>query len=142
MKDRVTGEFMNAQRTQRVLVVDDDDQIRETARDTLEEDGYRVTLARDGAEALSILRATRERLVVLLDLRMPVLDGAGVLGVVAGDRALARQHAFVLMTADSRTMTLAFASLLTQLEVPVLKKPWDLDELLASVAEAEARLSA
>ena len=142
MRNHVTGEFMNAQRTQRVLVVDDDDQIRETARDTLEEDGYRVTLARDGAEALSILRATRERLVVLLDLRMPGLDGAGVLGVVAGDRALARQHAFVLMTADSRTMTLAFASLLTQLEVPVLKKPWDLDELLASVAEAEARLSA
>jgi CheY-like chemotaxis protein len=142
MRDSLTGELMNAQRTQRVLVVDDDDQIRETARDTLEEDGYAVTLARDGAEALNVIRATRERLVVLLDLRMPGLDGAGVLGVVAGDRELARQHTFILMTADNRTMTLAFASLLTQLEVPVLKKPWDLEELLTSVAEAEARLRA
>ena len=134
------GEFMNAQRTQRVLVVDDDDHIREATRDTLEEDGYQVTLARDGSEALKIMRATRDRLVVLLDLRMPVLDGAGVLGVLAGDPALGRQHAVILMTADNRTMTLAFANLLTQLEVPVLKKPWDLEDLLANVAEAEARL--
>ncbi len=133
---------MNAQRTQRVLVVDDDAQIREAARDTLEEGGYAVTLAREGAEALNVIRVARDRLVVLLDLRMPGLDGAGVLGVIAGDHALAHQHAFILMTADNRTMTLAFASLLTQLEVPVLKKPWDLDELLTSVAEAEARLNA
>jgi CheY-like chemotaxis protein len=142
MRNHVTGEFMNAQRTQRVLVVDDDDQIREATRDTLEEDGYRVSLARDGAEALKIMRAARDRLVVLLDLRMPGLDGAGVLGVMAGDRTLAHQHAVILMTADNRTMTLAFANLLTQLEVPVLKKPWDLDDLLASVVEAEARLGA
>lgn len=141
---RVTlaGELMNAQRTQRVLIVDDDDQIREATRDTLEEDGYATTLAGDGAEALKVIRAARDRLVVLLDLRMPGLDGAGVLGVVAGDRTLARQHAFILMTADNRTMTLAFAGLLAQLEVPVLKKPWDLEELLTSVAEAAARLRA
>ncbi len=140
VKDSLTGEAMNAQQTQRVLVVDDDEHIREAARDALDEGGYAVALARDGAEALRVIHAARDRLVVLLDLRMPGLDGAGVLGVVAGDRALARQHAFILMTADNRTMTLAFASLLTQLEVPVLKKPWDLDELLTSVAEAEARL--
>lgn len=131
---------MNAQRTQRVLVVDDDDQIREAARDTLEEEGYAVSLAREGVAALKLLRATRDRLVVLLDLRMPELDGAGVLGTAAGDRALANQHAFILMTADNRTMTLAFASLLTQLEVPLLKKPWELEELVASVADATARL--
>ncbi|HEV2237268.1 MAG TPA: response regulator [Ktedonobacterales bacterium] len=131
---------MNARRTQRVLVVDDDDQIREAARDTLAEEGYAVSLAHDGIAALKLLRATRDRLVVLLDLRMPELDGAGVLGAVAGDRTLAQQHVFILMTADNRTMTLAFAGLLTQLEVPLIKKPWELEELLASIADATARL--
>jgi CheY-like chemotaxis protein len=141
-RDGLTEELMKAQRTQRVLVVDDDDQIRETARDSLEEEGYAVTLARDGTDALRVIRGARDRLVVLLDLRMPGLDGAGVLGVVAADHTLARQHAYILMTADARTMTLIFANLLSHLEVPVLKKPWDLDELLGSVAEAQARLRA
>lgn len=142
MRGSLSEELMSGQRTQRVLIVDDDDQIRATARDTLEEDGYAVTLARDGVAALKAIRASGDRLVVLLDLRMPGLDGAAVLGTVAGDHTLARQHAYILMTADNRTMTLAFAGLLSQLEVPVLKKPWDLEELLTSVAEAAARLRA
>lgn len=142
MRGILSEELMSGQRTQRVLIVDDDDQIRATARDTLEEDGYAVTLARDGAAALKAIRSSGDRLVVLLDLRMPGLDGAAVLGTVAGDRKLAHQHAYILMTADNRTMTLAFAGLLSQLEVPVLKKPWDLEELLTSVAEAAARLRA
>jgi CheY-like chemotaxis protein len=133
---------MKAKRTQRVLVVDDDDQIRDTARDSLEEGGYTVTLARDGADALRVIRGARDRLVVLLDLRMPGLDGSGVLGVVSADHTLARQHAYILMTADHGTMTLPFANLLADLKVPVLKKPWDLDELLGSVADAEDRLRA
>jgi two-component system chemotaxis response regulator CheY len=59
-----------------ILVVDDDDAIREFVRDALEFDGYNVATARDGQDALDAL-AHLEPALVLLDMRMPVLDGWG-----------------------------------------------------------------
>jgi urea transport system substrate-binding protein len=57
-----------------VLVVDDDPDIRETVTDCLEDEGYRVTAAADGAQGLAA--AAREPPdVILLDMKMPVLDG-------------------------------------------------------------------
>lgn len=124
-----------------VLIVDDDDAIRDTLRFALEDSGYTVSEARDGLQALKALRATRDRTVVLLDLMMPGLDGAGVLGVVAGDHRLATQHAFVLVTASSKTLTLAFVNLLASLSVPILSKPFDVDCMLETVAGAARRIS-
>src|SRR5579859_2241289 len=67
----------------RILIVDDDRGIRHTLRAVLEDEGYAVLEAGDGAEGLALVRASLHRLVVLLDLRMPGLDGAGVLDAVA-----------------------------------------------------------
>jgi CheY-like chemotaxis protein len=58
----------------RVLVVDDDAEVRETLQDILELEGYAVTLAASGEEAL-VAFATRPFPVVLLDIRMPGIDG-------------------------------------------------------------------
>jgi CheY-like chemotaxis protein len=59
-----------------ILVVDDDDDIREAMRDALEDEGYNVETASDGAQALDRLRAMpNEPCLVLLDLMMPVMDG-------------------------------------------------------------------
>ena len=125
----------------RVLVVDDDEGIRETIRFALEDVGYAVAEAADGLTALQRLRAGKERMVVVLDLMMPGLDGAGVLGAVAADARLSSQYAFVLMTANTRTLTLAFATLLQNLSIPVLAKPFDVDVLLNAVAAAAHRLA-
>jgi CheY-like chemotaxis protein len=58
----------------RVLVIDDDPAIRETVTECLEDEGYRVVTAADGAQGLTA--AERERPdVILLDMNMPVLDG-------------------------------------------------------------------
>ncbi|MFZ2503235.1 MAG: response regulator transcription factor [Nocardioides sp.] len=58
----------------RVLVVDDDQAVRESLRRSLEFNGYAVSLANDGVEALaSIGRATPD--VVIMDVMMPRLDG-------------------------------------------------------------------
>jgi CheY-like chemotaxis protein len=57
-----------------VLVVDDDEAIREFVRDALELHGYRVVTAEDGAEGLAALREV-DPCIVLLDMRMPVVDG-------------------------------------------------------------------
>jgi len=62
----------------RILVVDDEENIRELYRDELVEEGYEVELARDGAEALRKFDAFRPDLVTL-DVKMPGLDGLEVL---------------------------------------------------------------
>jgi two-component system response regulator MprA len=62
------------QQTQRVLVVDDDRAVRESLRRSLEFNGYSVSLASDGAEALaSIGRQAPD--VLVIDVMMPRLDG-------------------------------------------------------------------
>jgi len=58
------------------MLVDDDQDIREVLRLFLEIDGYRVTTATDGIDALEQLKKTSERpSLILLDLMMPRMDG-------------------------------------------------------------------
>ena len=123
-----------------VLVVDDEQDIRDALRLILEDEGYRVLEAENGVRALELLRTERRGMVVLLDYMMPVLDGAGVLGTVANDSTLARRHRYILMTAATKTFALASARLLRELGVPVVAKPFDLERLVGTVAEAAARL--
>jgi signal transduction histidine kinase len=60
-----------------ILVVDDNEANRMLAQQTLEDEGYRVTLARSGAEALATFEAEPPDCVVL-DVRMPEMDGFAV----------------------------------------------------------------
>ncbi len=67
-----------------VLVCDDDGAIAAMARDVLEREGYRVAIARDGEEALSIARA-RPPAAILLDMRMPGMGGPATLRALRAD---------------------------------------------------------
>ena len=59
-----------------VLVVDDEEPIRNIARKTLERFGYRVLLAADGAEAVSLYAPRQEEIsAVITDMVMPIMDG-------------------------------------------------------------------
>ena len=118
-----------------ILVVDDDLDIRMALRSALEAQGHAVSEASDGLTALERLRTSPWPLVVLLDLKMPYLDGAGVLGTLAGDGALAQRHRYVLMTASAQTLPLALGTLLVRLGVPLVRKPFDLEVLLDIVAD-------
>lgn len=62
----------------KVLLVDDEDQLRRVMRDLLEREGYVVTEARDGVEALDQIDRHAPDIIVL-DLNLPGLDGYGVL---------------------------------------------------------------
>lgn len=57
-----------------ILVVDDDLDIREIVSEVLADEGYSVVTARNGAEALELLKTVTPALI-LLDLNMPVVDG-------------------------------------------------------------------
>ena len=63
--------------THRILVVDDDPTVSDVVRRYLEQDGYLVRLAADGAEALTAAAALPPDLAVL-DLMMPGIDGIEV----------------------------------------------------------------
>jgi DNA-binding response OmpR family regulator len=72
----------------RVLVVDDEDDIRELCRVNLEFEGFDVIDARDGPSAID--KATRQRPdVIVLDLMMPEMDGWEVLRRLKEDDATA-----------------------------------------------------
>ena len=69
---------MSAVRARRVLVVDDEEKIREIVRRYLEAEGFEVTEAADGESALTLARELLPDLV-LLDVMMPGTDGIEVL---------------------------------------------------------------
>ncbi len=74
--------------SQCILVVDDDKQIARLIRSYLEQAGFRVTVAHDGAAALHALRREKPDLVVL-DLTLPDRDGWDVTRIVRSDPTLA-----------------------------------------------------
>lgn len=125
-----------------ILIVDDDQSVRETLRLALEEEGYAVREAEDGAEALAALRRSEQPLVTLLDLRMPRLTGDALLRRIARDKNLRARHAYLLLTANHETLSAASQRLLQRMGVGVIAKPFDLDDLLARVAAVARTLAA
>src|SRR5258705_10289651 len=61
-----------------ILVVDDEDGVRESVREVLTDEGYRVVDTADGTQVLDIIKTERPELV-LLDIWMPQVDGIGLL---------------------------------------------------------------
>jgi CheY-like chemotaxis protein len=112
-----------------VLVVDDDRDIRDVLSDALEAEGYRVTTAGDGQEALDWLRSGAGRpCVILLDLMMPRMDGIQLRTELLNDPALAPIPVVVLSADPSAIVaakSLSFAG--------SLRKPVPLEALLAAV---------
>ena len=78
-----------------VLVVDDEQDIRDLVRFRLEHDGYRVITATDGEAGLSLARAERPDLCVL-DVMMPKLSGLEVLAELRQDPATAAMRVILL----------------------------------------------
>lgn len=69
------GSHTVTQRLLHILVVEDDDDIRETFAEILRSEGYEVSAASDGAEAHRLLGTGTSPDLILLDLMMPVMDG-------------------------------------------------------------------
>jgi CheY-like chemotaxis protein len=124
-----------------VLIVDDDQALRELLREILEEEGYQVLEAADGDTALDLLQHSSERWVVLLDYLMPHGGGKRVLQTVSQDAALSTRHAYILLTARTR-LSLPVLEAAEVLSVQVVRKPFDLEGLLATVAQAFSRIKA
>ena len=79
----------------KVLLVDDEDSLRKVMRELLERDGYAVTEARDGVQALDQIDRVGPDIIVL-DLNLPGLDGYGVLSHLRSRPATAAIPVIVL----------------------------------------------
>jgi CheY-like chemotaxis protein len=110
-----------------VQIVDDDESTRELLGLVLENNGFDAMTARDGVDALEQLRARRPALI-LLDMRMPRMNGLELMDRFRTDPAL-RAIPVVVFSGDSGTEQPA----LDLGARAFMRKPLDLDELLATV---------
>ncbi len=111
-----------------VMVVDDDDQIREVMRQILDHEGYKVASAGNGSEAMAYLRSSGEPCLILLDLMMPVMDGWEFRSRQRKDPQLAEIPVVVvsaLANVGERAESLEADG--------YLRKPVDFDDLLTTV---------
>jgi CheY-like chemotaxis protein len=123
-----------------VLVVDDDKDIRESLRFLLADEGYAIVTADDGQEALELIPLLPNPAVILLDLQMPRLDGYAVLLDLARHPEIRDRHSIFLLTANIGQLTADMVRLLGREGVPVLPKPFDVDQLKDQVQSAFIRL--
>ena len=79
-----------------VLVVDDDFDLRETLVELLEDEGFDARWARDGSDGLSELKSRGPIDLILLDLRMPGMDGKTFRAEQLADPSTARIPVIVL----------------------------------------------
>jgi CheY-like chemotaxis protein len=104
-----------------VLVVEDDPDVATSINDVVEERGYRAICVGNGREALSVLEEERPALM-LVDLFMPIMNGAEFLKIVKRSPLLAAIPR-VIMTAANDPM------ISVKEDVTVLYKPVDIDAL-------------
>ena len=107
----------------RVLVVEDDDELRAVLIDVLSEEGRRVDAVRDGVEALA-LQNTKSYDVILCDLRLPRLDGPALYEALHAGRYTVPFPRLIFMTGYAADRT--YAAFLKRTNAPTLQKPFNL----------------
>ena len=98
-----------ATETQPSLLVVDDDDTRETLAELLRDEGYAVSTARDGAQALELLEAERPDLV-LLDIVMPRTTGIELLSRLRQRYSPAELPVIMMSAKDQSTDVVAALS--------------------------------
>ncbi|NJN94361.1 MAG: response regulator [Anaerolineales bacterium] len=119
--------------TERILIVDDEDKVRELIKLALAEEGYLVETAKDGQHALEILTADQAFELIITDLMMPGISGLDVLTRVKSHLPTTE---VILITAHGALNTAIEA--LRQGAHDYLTKPFNLEELIHSVQQALA----
>lgn len=122
---RSRGRYGSSVPDRRILIVEDDADLRSALADAMSDTGAEIVTAEDGVDALHQLRDGPAPAVVLLDLRMPRLDGPAFLRELRADARF--EHLPVI------TMTGGASRDEDGEVVARLRKPLDLDGLLEIV---------
>lgn len=124
-------------KSQPILVVEDDDAIREVLKEILEIEGYSVVLAKNGKEALDYLLKELNPGWIILDLMMPVMNG---------NEFLEKFH----QNSQWKNIKVTILSADRQIEqksqllgaISYLKKPVELEDLLRELEKTDKMLKA
>ena len=119
----------------RILVVDDEDNLRDVLLEVLRRDGHEVDSAVDGADGLQRAQEHRYDLVVT-DLRMPNLEGPELYRAVR-ERYADHPPRFIFMSAN--TGIEEYAAFLSETGEPALEKPFNLADMRQVVRQVLAR---
>jgi CheY-like chemotaxis protein len=110
-----------------ILIVDDDDDLRETLQILLEASGFSVSVAPNGRAALDRIHAGPPPSLILLDLMMPEMNGWQFLEHARDDASLASIPIVIMTAHRSREPS-------TVPPEDVLHKPFDAPKLFATIA--------
>lgn len=112
----------------KILVVDDDETMREVCSEVLKSEGYEVSLATDGWEALGLIGLDWD--LILSDVNMPGLDGVGFYRA-AVSRIPDISDRFVFMSGDHNS-----ARIIEGMNRRLVRKPFKVRDLLDTVSSA------
>jgi len=119
-----------------ILVVDDQFADRETLKVVLEEKGYRVATAKDGTEAVEMVKAKHYD-VIFLDVKLPGMNGVEVFEQV---KAIDPKAAVIMMTGYSEEDSVRKA--ISQGAYTCIYKPFDMEKVIGLVEEIWGRKKA
>jgi len=125
-------------RTLRVLVADDDDEMRAFVTATLQANGCSTVEAHDGRELLELLKSTLDSPdlrpdVIVTDVKMPGISGLGALAALQNSKWNLPVVLITVLTDDSLPVVAKRLG-----AVGILHKPFDPDDLLTAVHNATA----
>jgi len=113
----------------KILIVDDEPDLAETVRFSLELEGYSVLVATNGEEGLNVARQEKPDLI-LLDLMLPKLDGYKVCRLLKFDERY-KSIPILMLTAKTQEKDKILGKETGANEY--LTKPFDMDELMAKI---------
>jgi|SRR5882672_5613643 len=108
-----------------VLVVEDEQDIREVVVEFLKSEGFQVYSAENGQEAIAVLRTMPQPALILADMMMPVMDGPALIAALRNDDLFASLPV-VIVSASDHAAPEGYRR---------VKKPIDLEDLLRIVSE-------
>lgn len=88
--------------TKKILIADDNENIREALTYLLEDEGYKLSLAKDGTEALKKVKSVRPD-ILFLDIMMPEMNGYDVCRLIKSDPDL-RSTYVIMLTAKGQAL--------------------------------------
>jgi two-component system, OmpR family, KDP operon response regulator KdpE len=118
----------------RILIVDDEPQITRVLRTSLQSNGYEVTVARDGVEALELFLKTQPELVIT-DLAMPGMDGIEL------TREIRERSQVPIIVLSVRSQDASKVAALDEGADDYMTKPFSIQELMARVRVQSRRVT-
>lgn len=117
-----------------VLIVEDNNEIRDVVEETLRIEGFRVYSVQNGKEAMSALKMIPGRALVLLDMMMPVMDGWEFLTRYTSGQSVNEAGPVLVVSALGANAALVpkFSAVPA---VGYIKKPFDVENLVHMVSQ-------